>query len=265
MRKLAIAFLLVVLLGASHAAPLEDRADRVLFVGNSLVYVGNLPAVFSALAAANGHAVHSDMIVKGGATLDERVADGAVARALSKHAYTTVVLQERGGDLMCAFGPDSCVRSREAIKSLAQLAREKGVRVVLLGSYQSLPASSRKIVEAESSAAADAGIPYIDVSGQLQRLRAAEPGLAWFYTDGMHPGKDLVLLDAVLLYRHAFGLLPDARDFTVDAPIYTSNSGLTPESRPADAPPPKAGTPLGISYAAATIGKLLSVLGQDDG
>jgi len=252
----------IALLGAGHAAPPEGRPDRVLFVGNSLVYVGNLPAVFSALAAANGHTVHSDMIVQGGATLGERVADGSVARALSSHAYTTVVLQERGGDLMCAFGPDSCARSRAALKSLADLAAEKGARIVLLGTYQSLPASSRRLVEAESSAAADAGIPYIEISGQLQRLRTAEPGFAWFYTDGMHPGKDLVLLDAILLYRQAFGSLPDARGFTVDAPIYASNSGLTPEARPADAPPPKAGTPHGISYAAATIGRLRSLIGQ---
>lgn len=264
MRTLAITFLSIVLLCACRAAPPADRPDRVLFVGNSLVYVGNLPAVFSALAAASGHAVHSDMIVKGGATLEERVADGSVARALSKHAYTTVVLQERGGDLMCAFGPDSCIRSREAVKSLADLARKKGARVVLLGTYQSLPAPSRRLVEAEASAANDAGIPYIEVSGQLQRLRAAEPGFAWFYMDGMHPGKDLVLLDAVLLYRDAFGSLPDTRDFTVDAPIYTSDSGLTPELRPAGAPPPKAGTPHGTSYAAATIDRLLSVIGQDN-
>jgi hypothetical protein len=240
----------------------EEQPNRVLFVGNSLLYVGNVPAVFSALASANGHAVRSDMIVKGGATLDQRVADGSVEQALARHAYTTLVLQERGGDLVCSFGPDSCLRSRQAIKALAKLAREHGADIVLLGSYQPLPSASRRLVEAESAAAADAGIPYLDVSENLRQLRSAEPGLAWFYTDGIHPGKDLVLLDAILVYRQLTGSDPEAKDFIVDAPIYTSDSGLAADLRPADAPPPKADTPRGASYAAATIGRLLAVINQ---
>jgi len=261
MRKLALLLLSLILLGACNVGPAEEHHERVLFVGNSLVYVGNLPAVFSALAAANDHAVHSDMIVKGGATLDERVADGSVKRALATHNYTTLVLQERGGDLMCSFGPDSCIRSREAIKELSELARKKGVGVILLGTYQSLASSSRSLVEAESFAAADAGIPYIEVSEKLQHLRAIEPELSWFYTDGMHPGKDLVLLDAVLIHRQVFGSFPRIRGFTVDAPIYTTDSGLGPGLRAADAPPPKAGTPQGTSYAGYIIGKLLPASG----
>lgn len=263
MRRLALlALLLVTLTGACSTGPAAGEPERVLFVGNSLTYVGNVPAVFSALATANDHAVRSDMIVKGGATLQQRVADGSVERALATHAYTTLVLQERGGDLMCSFGPDSCAMSRDAVKTLAGIARDKGVRVVLLGTYQTLPAPSRALVEAESAAAVDAGIPYIEVSEEFRRLRAAEPGLAWFHADGMHPGEDLVLLDAILLYRQAFGSFPDTRDFTVDAPIYTSDSGLFPELRSADAPPPKAGTSQGTSYAAATIERLLAVLGR---
>ena len=111
------------------------QPQRVLFVGNSLTYVGNLPAVYSALAADNGHTVHSDMIVRGGATLSQRVADGSVARALESDRYAVIVLQERGGDLMCSFGPGSCVDSRAAIKALVALVREHGADVVLLGTY----------------------------------------------------------------------------------------------------------------------------------
>jgi len=53
----------------------------LLFVGNSLTYVGNLPAVLDALAAANGRTIASDMLVSGGATLSERVADGSAGSA----------------------------------------------------------------------------------------------------------------------------------------------------------------------------------------
>lgn len=266
MHKFVLPILLALLLCTSCSAPHpRQQLDRVLFVGNSQLYVGNVPAVAAALASANGHAFHSDMIVKGGATLAERVADGSVEQALAGRAYTMLVLQERGGDLMCSFGPDSCIQSRRAIRTLARLARKNGTAVVLLGTYQTLPSASRRLVEAESSAAAAAGIPYIEVSENLQDLRSAEPGLTWFYIDGMHPGKDLVLLDAILLYRHLTGSDPAARDFIADAPIYTSNSGLAASLRAADDPPPQAGTPRAASYTAATIEKLLAVINRGEG
>jgi hypothetical protein len=263
MHKLFLLVLTTLLLCMSCGRYPEKHSDRVLFVGNSLTYVGNLPAAFSALASANGHSVSSDMIVRGGATLSERVADGSVARALTARRYTAIVLQERGGDLMCSFGPDSCIQSRQAIKILANLARKKGLTVVLLGTYQSLPLPSRRLVQEESSAAADAGIPYIDVSERLQRLRSMAPELTWFYTDGMHPGKDLVLLDAILIYKQLLGSYPDAKSFTVNAPIYTSASGLTEVLRPSDSAPPKADTPHEVSYASATVEKILATISKD--
>jgi len=263
MHKLFLLVLTMVLLCTSCGWYPGKHPDRVLFVGNSLTYVGNLPAAFSALASANGHPVNSDMIVRGGATLSERVADGSVMRALAAHRYTAIVLQERGGDLMCSFGPDSCTQSRQAIRILANLARKKGITVVLLGTYQSLPLPSRRLVQAESSAAVDAGIPYIDVSERLQRLRSGAPELTWFYTDGTHPGKDLVLLDAILVYKQLLGSYPVVRNFTVNAPIYTSTSGLTETLRAADSAPPKADTPRAMSYASASVDKIISTISKD--
>jgi len=243
-----------------NGAPPE--AERVLFVGNSLIYVGNMPAVFAALASANGHPVTSDMIVRGGATLSQRMADGTLAAALEGNRYAALVVQERGGDLLCAFTPESCAESREALQAIAGLAREHGVPVVLLGSYQSLPEVSRHLVEAEADAAADAGIGYVEVSETLRRLRERAPGLAWFHVDGAHPGKDLTLLDAVLLYRQLYGAAPEPKSLTVNAPIYTTQSGLEAELRAADAPAPLPGARRQVSYPAATLDVLLQAIGN---
>ena len=229
------------------------QPQRVLFVGNSLTYVGNLPAVYSALAADNGHAMHSDMIVRGGATLSQRVADGSVARALESNRYAVIVLQERGGDLMCSFGPDSCVDSRAAIKALVALAREHGADVVLLGTYQPNPRASQRLIEMEAVAAKEAGIVYVEVSEKLRHLRNEAPDLAWFAEDGMHPGPDLTLLNAMLVYQALHGVLPTPDALTVDAPIYGVSSGLKETLLAADAPPPRADTPMQAHYPAATM------------
>lgn len=123
MRKLPVgllvALLVALLLALSlFATPVQaqpgERPAAVLFVGNSQIYVGNLPAVFDALSDAAGGAKH----------------------------YDFVVLQERGGDLVCAFAPESCAESAAAIAELGRLARAHRAKPVLLGTYQKLPRAS---------------------------------------------------------------------------------------------------------------------------
>jgi hypothetical protein len=239
------------------------QVERVLFIGNSLTYVGNLPAVFEALSDANGMPVASDMIVQGGATLAQRLDDGSVAKALVSNRYSAVVLQERGGDLIGAFGEGAGPRSRDAIRALAELAKDHGAEVLLLGSYQADPEASRQLSMEEARAADEAGIPYVPVSEVLQRARQAEPELAWFAPDGMHPGKDLALLHAVLVYKSLYGSFPAPIPLDVHAPIYGSSSGLSAELRRAGDPPPLPDTPLVVDYAAERIEAVIRAMQGD--
>lgn len=260
MRKLVLPGLLVLLFCVPCSAKtLRTQPEGVLFVGNSLTYVGNLPAVFTAMARANGHDVRSYMIVEPGGTLSQRVADGTVPRALRQCGCRILVLQERGGDLFGSFGPDALAQSKRAVTALAQTGRERGARVVLLGTYNS-PDVSHHLVLMEGAAANAAGIPYIAVSDLLWRLRKADPSLEWLRKEGRHPGKALTLLDAALLYKQLYGTYPAAKGFVVRAPIYGTHSGLEPKLRKADAPPPNPATPRSVSYPAVMVGKLLRLL-----
>lgn len=257
--KRFIACLLALLLActACTAPPASAPETRVLFVGNSLVYVGNAPAVYAALATANGHPTRADMIVRGGATLTQRLEDGSVARALESGGYALLVLQERGGDAVCGFGPGSCEQSRQAIIELAALARAKGTRAVLLGTYQPGAAFSPRLVAAEADLARAAGIDYVEVSETFARLRSEHPEQDWFDADGMHPGRDLALLNAVQLYRVVHGGPPVPAALEVPAPIFAPRSGLEETLRAADDPPPLPDTPLRGQYPRDTVEALL--------
>lgn len=203
---------------------------RVLFVGNSLVYTSNLPAALDALGDANGHPIHSEMLVKGGATLSHRVEDGSVNAVLEKGRYDYVVLQERGGDLVC-FDTQSCESARgsmEALQSLAATAREHGATPLFLGTYQDLPAASEALLEGEARAAAAASAPVVPVSALYAQGVASHPDLPWHASDGMHPGPQLALLDAVLLYRELVGEYPTEAGFTVTATMYTPGAKFFP-------------------------------------
>ena len=258
LRLFALPLLLTLLSCGAVDQPLQST--KVLFVGNSLTYVGNVPAVYSAIAQSNGHDSPSDMIVRGGATLSQRVGDGSVERALKEGKYTHLVIQERGGDLMCSFGPDDCTQAREAVLALADIGRRNGVAVLLLGTYQQDPSASRRLIESESLAARSAGIPYIEVSGKLQHLRATAPELSWFAADDIHPGRDLALLNALLVYQTIHDALPQPGPLTVAAPIYGSTSGLDGTLRSSDAPPPLETTPIKVHYDSAVLEKLVPAM-----
>lgn len=244
----------------SRSEATASETVRILFVGNSLTYVGNLPAVFDALSGANDRASASDMIVTGGATLTDRLSDGSVAAALAEGKYSYVVLQERGGDFACGFGPDVCANSRASLIALAELIRSNNAIPILLGTYQGHPQASQSIVDTESRAAQEAGVDYIAISERLQKLRSTLPDMNWLASDGMHPGSDLTLLDALLLFERIHGAKPTNVSFSVAAPIYTFMSPLTPEVRPASAPAEHLDTPMSVRYDSDRVAALVEKL-----
>lgn len=213
---------------ANSAAAATPQPVQVLFVGNSLTYVGNLPAVLESLASSKGKSLQADMIVKGGATLTQWLDSGAVQKALQARHYDYVVLQERGGDFTCGFGPQVCKDSRYALHALAGIVRAAGAKPILLGTYQPGSESSASIEHAESTAAGNDSAPYIAVSKRWLQGRKQFPHANWNWTDGMHPGHDLVLLEAMLLYRQLYGALPVAKALEVRAPMFVPGSKFAP-------------------------------------
>lgn len=214
---------------AGIAGAATRQSVHVLFVGNSLTYVGNLPAVLEALAADNGKPLQADMLVKGGATLTQWLESGAVQRALRARRYDYVVLQERGNDFACGFGPQVCKDSRHALHALAKIVHDRGARPVLMGTYQVSDAASKALVAAESKAARAEAMAYLAVSPRLNMGRERAPYDDWFAKAG-HPGHDLVLVEAVLLYQQLYGAPPQAKALAVRAPMFVPGSKFAPPS-----------------------------------
>jgi hypothetical protein len=109
------------------------------------------------------------------------------------------------------------------------LARAHQVTPLLLGTYQALPEGSIEIVAAESKAAQALGIDYVSVSERLRAARTALPDSPWFAADRMHPGSELTLLDAVLLYERIHGERPGTAGFTAPSTDNTSHTRYNSE------------------------------------
>jgi hypothetical protein len=68
---------------------------RILFIGNSFTQVNDLPATFSALAAAGGHGVDAEMLTTGGATFAEDATSVNTQTTIASKSWDFVVLQEQ--------------------------------------------------------------------------------------------------------------------------------------------------------------------------
>ncbi|MDA3933776.1 MAG: SGNH/GDSL hydrolase family protein [Gammaproteobacteria bacterium] len=202
--------------------------QRVLFVGNSVIYTNNLPAVFGRIAdmQPNAPAYEIDMFMRGGATLTELGQDYRMLELLKSDRYDVVVFQKRGGDDLCVLVPEdqeslSCQALINSHVHLASLARKHGARVLYLGTYQLAPVVSNAIVRAERALAVQMVAQYVEVSEHLRVLRETEPEFPWLYKDGGHPGVATTALMGVLIYKALNGndLIPF--DLCIDAERYT--------------------------------------------
>lgn len=198
----------------AHAS---EPAKRVLFIGNSYTYYNDLPAVFAQVAGATlGTAVHADMLARGGASLAEQLAYGALPRILDETDFDTLVLQEVAGLLTCPPRLlDACAAAKVAHGELAELARKRGMRGVMLGTFRQRRAGAEELSRQEQRLAQRCGLLRVDMSDSDQLL-AAEPGLQWLDADGAHPGPDWTLLAALRLCSALYGKLPQAAPMRLD-------------------------------------------------
>ena len=121
-------------------AQAHEPVRRVLFIGNSITYVNDLPSAFASLAT-RGTPVEVDMIASAGASLADVANRPLVERALAEGGYTDVVLQERGGEAFCPAtcqkDPSAILPAMQAAREVSRQARASGARVFYLGTWQS--------------------------------------------------------------------------------------------------------------------------------
>jgi hypothetical protein len=163
--------------------------------------------------------------VRGGAFLTEFARDPRLEKTLATGRYRLVVLQDQGGNVLCLASKkerdsDACKATIAAHVKLARMAKTYGATVVYLGTYQSDPQWSHRLVQSESELARRMDVAYAEVSDSLLALSQAKPALAWYNPGDLHPGPALTTLMAVKVAQVATGVPPKAKDLCTTAPIY---------------------------------------------
>ena len=98
---------------------------RVLFVGNSYTFYGDMPSQVAALAAEAGISLSVDAVVEGGASFREQCEELGALERIGRGVHTHVVLQDQSG------GP---LHDRERFETygarLAEAVRASGAAIV---------------------------------------------------------------------------------------------------------------------------------------
>lgn len=192
---LCIALLLACIPGAQAERP-ATKALRVLFVGNSLTFTGDIPARLEKLARAMGRGASVEAVAFPDFSLEDHWRDGRATAAIAK-GWDVVVLQQ---------GPSAAPESREQLieyaRRFAKPIRAAGAKPAL---YMVWPRSDRLrdfaagIASYRAAAEAVEGI-VLPVGEAWLRALSADKRLR-LYRDTIHPaslGADLAVLTIYL-------------------------------------------------------------------
>lgn len=192
--------------GMPASGPAPVPSPRILFIGNSLTYVNDLPAMVRAIAVAAGQpAPETEAVAFPNFALEDHWAEGTARRRLEGAHWDFVVLQQ---------GPSSLPESRENLTAwterFAPLIRAAGAEPVLCMVW---PERARmgafpRVGDSYRSAAAKVGGIFAP-AGEAWRVALAEDSAAPVYGgDGFHPAPAGTYLAAVVILGRVRALDP---------------------------------------------------------
>lgn len=166
------------------AALFAAAALKVLFVGNSLTYVHDVPEKVAKLGASVGEQVEVTTVAYPNFSLTDHWERGAAARAIETGAFDVVVLQQ---------GPSAAIENRPQLNReayrFAKLIRKHGGRPALYMVWPSVARSQdwNGVIASYTGAAKGAKALLFPVGTAWRGALKHEPSLGLYGPDGFHP------------------------------------------------------------------------------
>ena len=192
--------------GSSSVEPDTDPTLRILFIGNSLTYVNDLPATVQHLGQSDpSRGVVVSSVAVGGFSLEDHWNRGDAQRAIASARWDLVVLQQGPSAL-----PESRVSLIDYATRFAGEIRKAGGRPAMYMVWPELDRETEwSAVTASYAAAAEAVDGLLLPAGEaLRAVRADAPSVHLFESDGFHPSVAGTYGVALVIYARAAGVSP---------------------------------------------------------
>jgi hypothetical protein len=201
----AIAVTVIALAVPGRSSPAQPRL-RVLFVGNSLTAVNDLPGRVQAIARRVGEIeLEVGSYTPGGYALEDHWTDGT-ARALVESGDWDVVVFQQGPSSL----PSSGVNLRELTATWARTVRAHGGRPALLTVWPERARSYAlaNVIQNYRAAAVASKTGLYPAGLAWSRCLAAAPRIRLYGPDGFHPAPFGTYLAALVVYSGLVGHVP---------------------------------------------------------
>ncbi len=215
MTRRALALLVLITLAgtgcADHAlappAEAPPEATRILFIGNSLTSVNDLPAMVEGIsrAAKDDPPLETESVTFGGYSLEDHLAEGSAGRAIERGGWDVVVLQQ---------GPSTLPESRENLiqyaRIFAQKIRAESGHPALYGVWPEEARLSFFDAGIESYRAAADSVDGLSLPAALawKTAWATDPAFPLYGRDRFHPSPLGTYLAALVVYAGVTGRSP---------------------------------------------------------
>lgn len=197
----------------------------ILFIGNSLTYVNDLPAMLHALGSETGVSIKVSSVAFPDFSLGDHLEDRRALQAIGRSRWDYVVLQQ---------GPSAQLVSRQDLmrrtRTFAEAIRKRGAHPVLFMvwpqkdrsfEFGAVADSYRTAARAVEGVLAPAGDVWRD---SLER----DPTIELYDNDGFHPTRAGTYAAALALYHALIGPVPRvAADPSVASRIVRSSIKMT--------------------------------------
>jgi hypothetical protein len=157
---------------------------RVLFVGNSLTGVNDVPGMVASIGAGLDAPLAVDAVVLPGSSLGDHLAEGSARRRLEADRWDFVVLQQGPSSR-----PESRRQLREDVARFAPLIRAAGARPALymVWAVASEPEWFDEVHDSYEIAARDIDGLFLPGGEAWRAAWRIDPSLALYSPDGLHP------------------------------------------------------------------------------
>jgi hypothetical protein len=207
-RYFALAFLVWIMACAGGSSPggptpATSRVYRVLFVGNSLTYINDLPGTVAAIALAGGDTMQVQSVVAPNVALIDHVTGQTNAVAIIKSGrWDYVVLQQ--GPTSRPLYRDTLILATKWLQPYIEAAGARSAQLMVWPS--ATQRATFEEVRRSSELAANAVDGVFLPAGEAWRAAwTAGPRLALYGRDGFHPSELGTYLTALVVYEGLTG------------------------------------------------------------
>jgi hypothetical protein len=192
--------------GLETPPPFAGAELRVLFIGNSLTYANDLPAMTAQLAgSADVPPMRVVTLLRGNYALEDHWNEGEASRMIAEGNWDVIVLQQGPSAL-----PESQANLLEYTRRFASLAQSIDARVAL---YMAWPPADRdaardSVRTSYTNAAAAVGGILVPAGEAWRAAWRRDPSLALYGNDGFHPTRMGSYLAALCLFEQLYGKSP---------------------------------------------------------